>query len=363
MRGLALMIIAMLIVPPGIPAQDYGQQVQTDRFSDAELAQMLAPIALYPDSLIAQILMASTYPLELVEAERWLRQNKTLQGEEMDTALQQQPWDSSIKTLCHFPDVLFAMSDRLDQTRKLGDAFLSQQDDVMNEIQTLRRKAEEQGNLRTSAQQKVIDENNIITVEPTDPYEVYVPAYDPMYVYGPWWYPAYPPWYWYYPAGLISGPYITFGLPFVIGFDLFLWPWFDWPGHLIFADFDFDHDRHRHHHDDDRSHGHHNWQHDPSHRSGVAYRDSATTQRFRPGISPIPRTGAATRGYPAGSTQRQGLSPIPRAGGQQQGMNPVPRSGIQRQGISPLQAPGTTAKYFTPSSSLRPKHEDCAGKR
>ena len=114
---------------------------------------MLAPIALYPDSLIAQILMASTYPLEMVEAERWLRQNKELKGDALDDALQEKTWDPSVQSLCHFPDVLFAMSDKLDQTRKLGDAFLSQEDDVMATIQELRRKAEEQGNLKTTKEQ------------------------------------------------------------------------------------------------------------------------------------------------------------------------------------------------------------------
>lgn len=358
MRGLALMIIAMLVVPPGIPAQDNGQPpVQTYRFSEAELAQMLAPIALYPDSLIAQILMASTYPLELVEAERWLRQNQALQGDQLDTALQQQTWDSSIKSLCHFPDVLFSLSDKLDQTRKLGDAFLSQQDDVMNEIQTLRLKAQEQGNLRTTKEQKVIVEQDTISIAPTDPYEVYVPQYNPLYVYGPWAYPAYPPWYWYYPAGLVSGPYITFGYPFAIGFDLFFWPWVDWGGHHFFGDFDFDRDRHHHH--DDWSSGHHDWQHDPSHRGGVAYRDGATTQRFRPSISPIPRSGAATRGYPSSNiqpiprsgAQRQGVSPRTSTGGQRQNLSPVPSSRVQRQGVSPRTSTGVPRQNLSPVPS------------
>ena len=138
-------MIAMLLVPPGTMAQDSGESEQTDRFSKEELTQMLAPIALYPDSLIAEILMASTYPLELVEAERWLRQNKELKGDALNTALQEKTWDPSVKSLCHFPDVLFAMSDKLDQTRKLGDAFLSQEDEVMAVIQELRHRAEQSG--------------------------------------------------------------------------------------------------------------------------------------------------------------------------------------------------------------------------
>lgn len=328
MRGLALMIIAMLFVPPGIPAQDSGQPSQTDSFSEAELTQMLAPIALYPDSLIAQILMASTYPLEVVEAERWLRQNNKLPDDKLDDAMLGKPWDPSVKSLCHFPDVLFALSDKLDQTRKLGDAFLSQQDDVMDTLQKLRLKAQEQGNLKTTKEEKVIVENNIIRIEPTDPYVVYVPAYDPLYVYGPWWYPAYPPWYWYYPGAYISSGFVAFGPPFFIGFDLFLWPWFDWSGHHIYADYYYDHDR-RHDHD----YGSHYWEHDPYHRRGVAYRDRTTSQRYGQ-LTPIPRTSPATRGYP-------GLSPIPKSGGQHQGLSPMPSSGVQRQ---------TTV---TPRSSVR----------
>jgi len=150
MGGLAWMIISMLVIAPGIPAQDFEQPEQTVRFSKEELNQMLAPIALYPDSMIAQILMASTYPLEVVQADRWVQQNKNLTGDALNDTLKEKLWDPSIKSLCHFPDVLFAMSDKLDQTSKLGDAFLSQNDDVMATIQQLRKKAEGQGNLKTT---------------------------------------------------------------------------------------------------------------------------------------------------------------------------------------------------------------------
>ena len=338
MRVLAWMIMAMLVVPPGIPAQDSGQPEQTYRFSEAELAQMLAPIALYPDSLIAQILMASTYPLEVVEAERWLSQNKNLEGDPLDDALRGKPWDPSIKTLCHFPDVIFALSDKLDQTRKLGDAFLSQQDDVMNTIQVLRRQAQEQGNLKTTSQQRVIVEEDVIRVEPTDPYEVYVPAYDPAYVYGSWGYPSYPPWYWYYPASLISGAFIAFTTPFFIGFDLFLWPWFDWHGHHVYSDYYYY--GHHDHHDDGHHDGHsgdHNWQHDPSHRKGVAYRDRTTSQRFDSALTPRPRTGG---GRDSATGRQSAVPPMPRSGtgrdsttGRQSTVSPAPRAGTDR-GVS-----------------------------
>ena len=278
-RGLAWLIIAMLFIPPVIPAQDFEQPEQTDRFRKEELDQMLAPIALYPDSLIAQILMASTYPLEVVQAERWVEQNKTLTGDALNDALKKKSWDPSIKSLCHFPDVLFAMSDKLDQTSKLGDAFLSQNDDVMATIQQLRRKAETQGNLKTTKEQKVIHEENAIRIEPAVRHVVYVPVYDPLYVYGPWWHSAYPPYYWYHPPGvIITGGFITFGPHFFVGIDLFSWSWFDWHRHYIYVDV---HKAKRFHRFRQKHHsGRYFWRHDPVHRRGVAYRNKRTRERF-----------------------------------------------------------------------------------
>jgi len=295
MGGLAWMIIAMLFIPPGIPAQDFEQ---TDRFRKEELNQMLAPIALYPDSMIAQILMASTYPLEVVQADRWMQQNKTLTGDALDDALKEKSWDPSTKSLCHFPDVLFAMSDKLDQTSKLGDAFLSQKDDVMATIQELRRKAETQGNLKTTKEQKVIHDEDAIRIEPADPRVVYVPVYDPLYVYGPWRYPAYPPYYWYYPPGvIITGGFISFGPHFFIGIDLFSWSWFDWHRRYIYVDA---HKARRFHRFPDRHYSDQRffWQHDPVHRRGVAYRDRRTHERFGKRSYRRSPLGPEMRGYP-----------------------------------------------------------------
>jgi hypothetical protein len=327
MRGLTLIIISMLVIPPGVPAQDSGEPDAAAGFSQEELTQMLAPIALYPDSLIAQILMAATYPLEVVEAERWLRQNPGLKGDVLDKALQEMSWDASVQSLCLIPDVLFAMSDRLDQTRKLGDAYLAQQDDVMATIQELRRKAEEQGNLKTTQQQTVINEDPYIRIEPADPQVIYVPVYDPSYVYGSWWYPAYPPWYWYYPpSGFISGGYIGFGPGFFFGFNLFSWCWFDWPGHGVYVD--YDRTRHFHHHrGGDHDSGRHHWQHDPIHRLGVAYRDSRTSERFGQSPARKPRTGPEVRGYPSG--------------GDRQGATGRPGGSIERREVMPGQGAAT----------------------
>lgn len=305
MRRLAWTFIAILVISLGTSARQAWAQEDDSRFRKEELAQMLAPIALYPDSLIAQILMASTYPLEVVEAERWLRDNETLKGDALSDALREQPWDPSVKSLCNFPDVLFAMSDNLDQTRKLGDAFLAQEQEVMATIQELRKKAREQGSLKTTPEQKVIVEREIIRVEPASPEVVYVPVYDPYAVYGPWWYPAYPPYYWYYPRYpyVRGGVHIGFGPRIFIGLDLFSWVWFDWHVHRIYIDAPRTYYFHRY--PVRPSYERYRWRHDPRHRRGVAYRDRRTGEHF--GVpaqrqrSPQPET----RGYPAGTVERK----------------------------------------------------------
>jgi hypothetical protein len=320
-HGLAWVIIFMLMIPPGIMAQDTEQSVQPAKFTKEELTQMLAPIALYPDSLIAQILMASTYPIEVVEAERWIRQNKNLKGDEFDKALQEKTWDSSVKSLCHFPDVLYVMSDNLERTTRLGDAFLSQQDDVMDTVQELRRKAQEQGNLKTTKEQKVVFEQQDIQIEPTDPGVVYVPVYDPLYVYGPWWYPAYPPYYWFYPPGpIIASGIIGFGFGIFLGFDIFSWCWFDWHHHHI--DIDIHKTKRFNRFDRGRwDFERHVWQHEPEHRRGVAYRDRTTGQRFGMPPSRTREIRPEARGYTGREfgRQRQTMEPsrrtIERPGG------------------------------------------------
>jgi hypothetical protein len=341
MRGLAWIIIAMLFIPSGLPAQDLEQPEQTEKFMKEELDQMLAPIALYPDSLIAQILMASTYPLEVVQAERWLKENKNLTGDALDNALKEEPWDPSIKSLCHFPDVLFAMSDKLDQTSKLGDAFLIQKDDVMATIQELRRKAETQGNLKTTQEQKVIHQEDAIRIEPADRQVIYVPVYDPLYVYGPWWYPAYPPYYWYYPpGGIITGGYISFGPHFFIGIDLFSWSWFDWHRRHIYIDAHKARRFHRFHHRhySDR----YFWRHNPVHRRGVAYRDRRTRARF--GKRPYRRSppNREMRGYPPRDHRKRAVDPSKNLIKHRKSAN-VPRTRTERERIRRTQERGKKA--------------------
>jgi hypothetical protein len=330
--SLAWIMIAMLLVPPGTMAQDSGESEETDGFSKEELTQMLAPIALYPDSLIAEILMASTYPLEIVEAERWLHQHEELQGDALNTALQEKTWDPSVESLCHFPDILFALSDNLDQTRKLGDAFLSQEDEVMAIIQELRHRAENQGNLKTSDKQNVIIEDQTISIEPPDPEVAYVPVYDPLSVYGPWWYPAYPPYYWYYPPGFVGGGYISYGPGIFLGVGWSPWAWFDWHVHRIHVDLHKTNRFHKHY--DKRDFDRPYWQHDSRHRRGVAYRDTRTSERFRPRPVRVSPASPETRGYPGRRIDQQEGRPAPAPAVRREG-TVTPRVRPERQSIQP----------------------------
>ena len=207
-RPLAWAMIVLLAAPPAVltqqPAAAPAQQpAAPPTLKQEELDQILAPIALYPDSLIAQILMASTFPLEVVQAERFAKQNASLKGEALTKQLESQSWDASVKSLVNFPQVLTMMNEKLDWTQKLGDAFIAQQKPVLDTIQSLRAKAQAAGNLKTTKEQTVIVEQKIIKIEPADPQVIYVPTYNPTVVYGAWAYPAYPPYY-YYPPGYVA---------------------------------------------------------------------------------------------------------------------------------------------------------------
>ncbi len=255
-------------------------------FRQEELDQMLAPIALYPDSLLSQMLMASTYPLEVVQAARWSRTNSSLKGEEAVKAVEGMDWDPSVKSLVAFPEVLARMDEKLDWTERLGEAFLAQQQDVMDSIQHLRQRADATGNLKSNDRMRVVREPENIVIEPPAQEVVYVPYYSPAVVYGPWWYPAYPPVYWAPPPAYYAyGPAFYWGPPLAFSAGFFFGA-FDW------------HHRHAvvHHH---HGHGHHHaahrsgvnrantiaarrsqWRHDPAHRRGVPFRTAAARERF-----------------------------------------------------------------------------------
>ena len=196
------------------PAQD-GQSSRYAQQSPEQLQRLVAPIALYPDSLVAQILAASTFPEEVVEADRWVQAHPNLKGDDLARAIDQQPWDPSVKALAAFPSVLGNMDKNLSWTSSLGDAYYNQQQDVMDAVQVMRRKAEQAGNLKSTPQQNVTMQGPDVEIQPTDPDTVYVPAYNPWLVYG---YPvvAWPGWY-PYPGIWFGGPYLSFGVGYGIG--------------------------------------------------------------------------------------------------------------------------------------------------
>ena len=271
-------------------------------FKPEELEQIVAPIALYPDSLLAQIFMASTYPLEIVEAARWSKANPKVTGDALQTALEKQTWDPAVKSLTAFPDVLAGMSDKLDWTQKLGDAFLADQKGVMDAVQRLRAKAKAEGNLASSKEQKVTTEpapagsstTTIIEIAPTDPEVVYVPTYNPTVVYGAWAYPAYPPYPVYaYPPG---AAFFSFTAGVIVGGAL--WGNCNWGD----SDVDINVNKYNNFNRTDINNRNTNinnrdtnvsnrgnnqsWQHNPEHRKGVEYRDKGTQQKFGKASNP-----------------------------------------------------------------------------
>ena len=253
-----------------------------------QLDALVAPIALYSDTLLAEVLMASTYPLEVVQAARWVDENKNLKGDALKAEADKQGWDDSVKSLTATPSVLAMMSSKLDWTQKLGDAVLAQQADVMDAIQRLRAKADANNKLQSTPQQKVSKRSEgskqVIVIEPTDPQTVYVPYYDPAVVYGAWPYPAYPPYYWPTPyPGYVAGAAIATGLAFGAGYAVGRWAsggnyWgggVNWGGNNINVN--------RPVNINNINAGGNNWNHNPDHRHGVRYNNNNVANKFNKG--------------------------------------------------------------------------------
>jgi hypothetical protein len=217
-------LVSLLAISGGAAARADEQT-----FSKQQLDQMLAPIALYPDDLLSNVLMASTYPVDVVDAARWRADpaNSQLAGDALVDALKSKDWDPSIKALVQFPDVLKMMDDQLDWTQKLGNAFVAQQDDVMSEVQVLRSRADKSGHLKSTSQQTVAQDSGAYVIRPVEPDTYYVPVYEPSVVYGPWWYPDYPPYYFPYPGIVFTDGYF-WGAGIAIAGGIWGWNHWDW---------------------------------------------------------------------------------------------------------------------------------------
>ncbi len=278
-------------------------------FTAAQLDQLMAPIALYPDALLAQILMAATYPLEVIEAARWAKDNPNLTGDSALAAVKDKGWDASVASLVAFPQVLAMMDSKLDWTQKVGDAMIAQQPDVAASIQRLRAQAQTAGTLKTTSQQTVSSQPPsagapdgtppAIVIQPTNPDVVYVPTYDPSVAYGPWPYADNPPYYyppasygWSAPRTWVGA--FGFGLGFAVGGAFFGgwhwgggwgggWGWGGWHGWghgNSYTTVNVDRATTISHSFNRNDYDHGRWNHDPAHRHGVPYRDRASRDRY-----------------------------------------------------------------------------------
>src|ERR1035438_9418951 len=260
------------------------RQAPAQLLSPEQLDTLVAPVALYPDALLSQVLVAATYPLEVVEAGQWLQQNRTLQGPQLVDAARQQNWDASVQALMAFPDVVVKMNQDVQWTTALGNTFLAQQSDVMTAVQRMRARAQANGRLSSTPQQRVTTETqggqSDIYIAPADPQVIYVPQYDPAYVWGPPAWGYYPPLY-YGGYGFGFYPGINIGLCFGGwgGWGWGGWGWGpNWFGGGIFIDYSF-----FHRYGFGEFHGELGrgaWAHDPGHRLGVPYPNREVAGRF-----------------------------------------------------------------------------------
>jgi hypothetical protein len=280
------MTLVILVVTGLIATPAQAEDNATQPLTKAQLEQLVAPIALHPDPLLSQILMASTYPLEVVEASRWSKENPNVTGQALQDAMQKQSWDPSVKALTAVPQTLQMMNDEISWTQQLGDAFLGQQKDVLDAVQALRARADASGNLQSTPQQKVTKTSTpppsvqpspsgaartVYTIEPAVPDEYYVPIYNPTLVYGDWPYPAYEPFYWY-PPGYVAGNVLSFGAGVAVGWAI--WGNTNWWNNRV----DINVNRYnRFNHTDIRNN---NWAHNPAHRGTVPYRDANVERRY-----------------------------------------------------------------------------------
>jgi hypothetical protein len=277
-RLAAAAMFAFCALLPMAHAQD------SSAFKNEELDQMLAPIALYPDSLLSQILMASTYPADVKAAADWSKAHPDDKGDAAVQKVEGQEWDPSVKSLVAFPQVLAMMRDKPSDVQRLGDAFLADPGRVMDRVQYLRTKAQQAGNLKSNEQQKVatqtVESKQVIVIEPAQPQTVYVPVYQPSVVYGPWMYPSYPPYYWppppyYYPGAAFVGG-VIWGAA-VVGISNSLWGGFGWGRNEV----NINVNRYNNINVNNRiSNNNNTFQHNAARRGDVPYRDSKSREQY-----------------------------------------------------------------------------------
>lgn len=283
-----------------------GTTAAAEELEQAELDQMLAPVALYPDTVLTHVLIAATYPLEVVQAARWSEKNPKLSGDDAVRAVENEDWDPSVKALVAFPQLLKRMNDDLSWTQSLGEAFLTDETQVLASIQQLRQKAYKQGSLNKLQHVVVEREKEVIVIEPARREVIYLPYYDTRVVYGSWWWPAYPPVYWHYPSGSYAGVSFYWG-PSVIVRPSFYFGIFDWHHRHIVVNHHYYHNPPRYY---PKRHVHYSearhWQHSPKHRRGVHYRYDRLNHTYSQGYSNRTRE---THGVPGKVEYRRSSPP------------------------------------------------------
>jgi hypothetical protein len=329
-RSLIAIVCAIILLPGDTlayapqesPTPAQSQPSQAAKIPPDQLDSLVAPIALYPDPLLAQCLAASTYPLEIIQLQQWLEKNKTLKDKALADAVAKQPWDPSVQALAALPDVVKRLADDIQWTTDLGNAFLAQESDVMDAVQRMRKKAQDKGTLKTTEQQnvetKVIENKSVIVIEQANPQVVYVPSYNPVVVYGPAYYP-YPPIYYPPPGYYAAGLAISFGFGVMMGaFWSGGWGWgCGWGGNTININNNNNFNRNTNINrgnrvnnslpgrGGNRGNAGNNWRHNPEHRGGAPYRDRGTADRF----------GGSARGDSLAKRQTGARQQIARQGG------------------------------------------------
>jgi len=372
--GALILVCPLLLAPPAAAQADADKA--SAPLKPEELQALAAPIALYPDPLLAQVLMACTYPLEVVEAARWSKANPKVTGKDLEDAMLKQTWDASVKSLCSFPDTLAMMSDKLNWTQKLGDAFLAQQDDVMEAVQALRAKAQASGNLKSSKELTVTTEKpqpppadavasaapatqTVIVIQPANPQVVYVPQYNPTVVYGAWPYPAYPPYPVYPPGYVAATAVIGFGVGLAVGAAM--WGNCSW-GYRGYSSVNINvntYNRYNHTNINVNNRNTANWNHNSAHRQGVPYNNKATQQKYGGSRAAADaKSRDAFRGR-EGGVQNSGNKPSERPGGGGQAQRPGGAGGGTQQkpgsGGGGVQRPSTgAAQRPSPAAAQRP---------
>ena len=347
-------LLALIFAASFVAAQEnFPAPPPPPAFTQQELDDLLAPVALYPDPLLSQILMAATYPLEVVEAARWSQANPGLEGDDAVRQVEGMDWDPSVKSLVAFPQVLTTMNENLDWTEQLGEAFLAQEQQVMDTVQNLRQRAYAAGNLRSTDELRVEPEGQAIAIEPLSPELIYVPYYDPLVIYGAWWWPA-PPYHWRPFAGYHVRPGFSWGVGIRVSGGFFFGA-FDWRDRRVNVA------RVNNYYYRPAPHAAPGvWRHDPAHRRGIVYRNATLRQQYSHpegnAAAPAPRM-RSQQAAPNNAAPRHPAETVspPTVQHRERNVSPAAPAAVPAN-VFPHAEPGTVQPSGVPAASRRETH-------